>query len=44
MSSPPLASLPSIDRVLQHDAVAPLVAQHRRAAVTGAIRSVLGRL
>ncbi len=44
MSSQPLASLPSVDRVLQHDAVAPLVAQHGRAAVTGAIRSVLAEL
>lgn len=44
MSSQPLASLPSVDRVLQHDAAAPLVAQHGRAAVTDAIRSVLAEL
>jgi L-seryl-tRNA(Ser) seleniumtransferase len=44
MSSGPLASLPSVDRVLQQGAVAPLVAQHGRAAVTGAIRSVLAEL
>jgi L-seryl-tRNA(Ser) seleniumtransferase len=44
MSSRPLASLPSVDRVLQQGAIAPLVAQHGRAAVTGAIRSVLAEL
>jgi L-seryl-tRNA(Ser) seleniumtransferase len=44
MSSQTLASLPSVDRVLQHDAVAPLVAQHGRTAVTDAIRSVLAEL
>ena len=44
MSSRPLASLPSVDRVLQQGAVAPLVAQHGRAAVTDAIRSVLAEL
>jgi len=44
MSSRPLASLPSVDRVLQQDAIAPLVAQHGRTAVTDAIRSVLAGL
>jgi L-seryl-tRNA(Ser) seleniumtransferase len=44
MSSRPLASLPSVDRVLQHDATTPLVDQHGRAAVTDAIRSVLAEL
>ena len=44
MSSRPLSSLPSVDRVLQQDAAAALVAQHGRAAVTDAVRGILAEM
>ena len=44
MSSRLLASLPSVDRLLQQSATKPLIAQYGRAAVTGAIRGVLAEL
>ena len=44
MSSRPLSSLPSVDRVLQLDASAPLIAQHGRAAVTDAVRGILAEM
>ena len=44
MSSRPLSSLPSVDRVLQQDAAALLAAQHGRVAVTDAVRTVLAEL
>ena len=39
-----LASLPSVDRLLRHEAAAPLIAAHGRGAVTQAIRDVLADL
>jgi len=39
--SPSLAALPSVDRLLQRHESEPLIAQHGRAAVTDAVRSVL---
>ncbi len=39
-----LQALPSVDRLLRHAGSEPLIARHGRAAVTRAIRSVLGEL
>ncbi|HWI35310.1 MAG TPA: L-seryl-tRNA(Sec) selenium transferase [Burkholderiales bacterium] len=44
MASIPLASLPSVDRLLRASAAAPLLAVHGRTALTDAIRHVLGEL
>ena len=44
MSSRPLSSLPSVDRVLQHGASAALVARHGRTAVTDAVRGILAEM
>jgi L-seryl-tRNA(Ser) seleniumtransferase len=44
VASLPLASLPSVDRLLRSGAAAPLVSTHGRSAVTRAIREVLGEL
>ena len=44
MPSRPLASLPSVDRLLQQSATQALVALHGRAPVTDAIRDVLAEL
>jgi hypothetical protein len=40
----PLAALPSVDRLLQQPVAAPLITQHGRSGVTGAIRTVLAEL
>jgi L-seryl-tRNA(Ser) seleniumtransferase len=44
MVSSLLASLPSVDRMLQQGAAQSLIAEHGRAAVTDAVRSVLAEL
>ena len=44
MSSRPLSSLPSVDRVLRHHASTALVALHGRAAVTDAVRGILSEM
>ena len=44
MSNRSLSSLPSVDRVLQHEATPALCALHGRAAVTDAVRGVLAEL
>jgi L-seryl-tRNA(Ser) seleniumtransferase len=44
MSSRPLSSLPSVDRVLKQKGSAALVARHGRAALTDAVRGVLAGL
>ncbi|HEY5896056.1 MAG TPA: L-seryl-tRNA(Sec) selenium transferase [Burkholderiales bacterium] len=44
MASLPLASLPSVDRLLRCEAAAPLIARHGRSAVTDAIRDLLAEL
>ena len=44
MASIPLASLPSVDRLLRSDAVSPLLAAHGRSTVTQTIREVLAEL
>ena len=44
MASLPLASLPSVDRLLRSPDAAPLISTHGRSAVTRAIRAVLGEL
>ncbi|HEX9433419.1 MAG TPA: L-seryl-tRNA(Sec) selenium transferase [Burkholderiales bacterium] len=44
MASVPLASLPSVDRLLRSAAAAPLLSVHGRSAVTLAVREVLGEL
>jgi L-seryl-tRNA(Ser) seleniumtransferase len=43
-SSPSLASLPSVDRLLQRRESGPLIAAHGRPAVTDAIRTVLSEI
>jgi len=42
--TPSRARLPSVDRLLHHDAAETLIAEYGRAAVTDAIREVLGAL
>jgi len=44
VASIPLASLPSVDRLLRSDAVSPLLAAHGRSTVTQTIREVLAEL
>jgi L-seryl-tRNA(Ser) seleniumtransferase len=44
VASIPLASLPSVDRLLRSGAAAPLISTHGRSAVTRAIRDVLAEL
>jgi L-seryl-tRNA(Ser) seleniumtransferase len=44
VASVPLASLPSVDRLLRSAAAAPLLSVHGRSAVTLAVREVLGEL
>ena len=44
MASIPLASLPSVDRLLRNDAAAALISAHGRGAVTQAIRDVVAEL
>jgi L-seryl-tRNA(Ser) seleniumtransferase len=44
VASIPLASLPSVDRLLRSDAVSPLLAAHGRSTVTHTIREVLAEL
>src|SRR5260221_298004 len=44
VASVPLASLPSVDRLLRSAAAAPLLSVHGRSAVTLALREVLGEL
>jgi L-seryl-tRNA(Ser) seleniumtransferase len=41
---PSRASLPSVERVLRHDATAPLIAGFGRSAVTAAIRGAIGEM